>query len=109
MNARNAERRESGREKHVMESTENDMSNAWREEGVVRMWSPERMFGFIRAEGAKDRFFHLNDCGYLDPADLRTARRVSFVPLENERGPRAVDVRVDDDESSNSNSNRKAD
>ncbi len=62
--------------------------------GVVKKLD-ERKFGFISVEGGNDVFFHANECedGVFDT--LNEGDTVTFDTADSEKGPKAVNVRLD--------------
>ena len=60
--------------------------------GVVHHWDRARGFGKIGGEDRRTYFAHRTEL--LDVLDLTSGERVEFEPVENERGPRAANVRV---------------
>jgi len=60
--------------------------------GVVAGIVGEKNYGFISPdEGGPQLFFHATAYDG-EFADLRPGRRVTFIPIETEKGPRAVAV-----------------
>lgn len=55
----------------------------------------ERGFGFITMEGRKDIFFHANDCSEGNFKDMKEGDAVSFETASSEKGPKAVNVVLD--------------
>ncbi len=63
--------------------------------GTVKTLTRDRMFGFIRAEDGVDYFFHESELhGGIVFQDVQIGEKVTFVPMQGEKGPRAVDVRL---------------
>ncbi len=61
--------------------------------GTIKKLAKDRGFGFIRAEDGTEYFFHYTEVrGGLSFETLREGQRVTFVPVEGEKGPRAADV-----------------
>lgn len=66
--------------------------------GVIKKLD-ERKFGFITVEGEKDVFFHSNECesGVFD--SLKEGDVVVFETADSDRGPKAVNVKLDSERS----------
>ena len=66
-------------------------------QGRVAYVNREGGYGFIRPLGAdgwdNDAFFHQSSVA--DAVTLRKGQRVSFAMVESERGPKAIDVRME--------------
>lgn len=61
--------------------------------GMVTVYNEVKGYGFIAAVDGVDYFFHRSMvAGHYVP---KTGDRVSFTPVEHERGPRALDVSAD--------------
>ena len=59
--------------------------------GVLKMWHTEKRFGFIKLDRRDpDLFCHWSDWDG-DPAPA-VGMRVSFLRVESDRGPRAVEI-----------------
>jgi cold shock protein len=54
----------------------------------------DRGFGFIAAEDGKKYFFHTSGLVDVRFDDLVEAQPVVFEPIEGEKGPRALQVRL---------------
>ncbi|HEX3000587.1 MAG TPA: cold shock domain-containing protein [Armatimonadota bacterium] len=63
-------------------------------EGIVKSFSRNRGFGFITTQAGKDIFVHHTDIAEEDRDYLVEGQRVRFDVREDERGQRAVKVRV---------------
>ena len=61
----------------------------------------ERGFGFITMEGRKDIFFHANDCSEGNFKDMKQGDSVSFETASSEKGPKAVNVVLDNGAANN--------
>ncbi|WP_036267532.1 cold-shock protein [Methylocaldum szegediense] len=61
--------------------------------GVIKRFSNEKRYGFITGKDGVDRFFHIVDAA----ADFtpKTGAFVLFDPQDHQKGPRAVNVRLD--------------
>ncbi|MFA5792691.1 MAG: cold shock domain-containing protein [Candidatus Gracilibacteria bacterium] len=69
--------------------------------GIIKKLD-ERGFGFITLAGQKDIFFHANDCTNSNFKDMKEGDSVSFETASSDKGPKAVNVVLDngmDDES----------
>lgn len=55
-----------------------------------------RGFGFIKGSDGQDYFFHASGMQQTTTpfADLRERDKVEFTPIEGDKGPRAIEVRV---------------
>lgn len=63
--------------------------------GTIKTLTKDRTFGFIRAEDGVDYFFHESELhGTIVFDEVRVGEPVVFEPLQGEKGPRAVDVRL---------------
>ena len=62
--------------------------------GVIKKVD-ERGFGFIKMEGAKDVFFHANDCSARNFKEMKEGDMVSFETEDSPKGPKAVNVMLD--------------
>ena len=60
-----------------------------REKGVVKWFSTEKGYGFIRREGGEELFVHHTDIDVDGYASLRNGESVEFEIFESDRGPRA--------------------
>lgn len=60
-----------------------------REKGVVKWFSPEKGYGFIRRESGDEVFVHHTDMDVEGFASLRNGETVEFEVFESDRGPRA--------------------
>ncbi len=63
-------------------------------EGTVKWFSIDKGFGFIQGEDGNDYFVH--HTAVKSRKTLRENDRVSFTPVESERGKRAQDVEIED-------------
>ena len=70
--------------------------------GIIKKLD-DRGFGFITVEGKKDIFFHANDCTNGDFKDMHEGDAVSFETASSEKGPKAINVVVDNGEAANNN------
>lgn len=62
--------------------------------GIIKKLE-EKGFGFISLAGQKDIFFHANDCTDGNFKEMKEGDAVSFETAESEKGPRAVNVVLD--------------
>ena len=61
--------------------------------GIIKKITVDRGFGFITSDEGLDYFFHQSELRGGDVvAQLKEGLRVSFQPLQGEKGPRAADV-----------------
>jgi cold shock CspA family protein len=58
-----------------------------RSTGVVKMWSEQRGFGFLRLDDGREIFAHVSQC--VDGNPLRASQRVSFL-IDTGRGGRPI-------------------
>ncbi len=63
--------------------------------GIIKKLN-DKGFGFIAIEGRKDIFFHANDCAARNFKELQEGMTVSFETAESEKGPKAINVMVED-------------
>jgi len=61
--------------------------------GTIRTLRVDKGFGFIKAEGGNDYFFHQSAIYGEGIQDLREGDSVDFKVGEGPKGPRAEDVR----------------
>ena len=64
-------------------------------EGTIKKLA-EKGFGFIDTGDGKDMFFHMSNLEGSRFEDLQEGQRVSYVPGEGPKGPRAENVQVID-------------
>lgn len=62
-------------------------------EGTIKKLA-DKGFGFIDTEDGKDMFFHMSNLEDARFEDLQEGQRVSYVPGEGPKGPRAENVRI---------------
>ena len=62
--------------------------------GIIKKLD-DRGFGFITLEGKKDIFFHANDCSEGNFKDMHEGDAVSFETASSEKGPKAINVVMD--------------
>ncbi len=62
--------------------------------GKVKKFNKEKGFGFIHAEDNQDYFFHYSALVMEGFKTIDEGREVEFDVEENERGPRACNVRA---------------
>jgi len=60
-------------------------------EGTVKFYNFKKRFGFITGDDGKDYFFHQS--GIATTNYIKDEMRVSFDIVEDERGPKAVNVK----------------
>ncbi len=60
-------------------------------EGTVKWFNPRKGFGFIEGEDGKDYFCHMS--AIADGSSLEDGQKVTFDPVEGERGPQAKNVK----------------
>ena len=60
-------------------------------EGVIKALKADKGFGFIKAAGGTEYFFHFSCAPEWD--QLREGQRVTFAEEHSPKGPRATDVR----------------
>jgi len=61
-------------------------------EGVVKFFKEEKGFGFIEVEGEKDYFVHIS--AIENQEALKEGDKVSFDAEQDDRGEKAVNVKV---------------
>ena len=64
--------------------------------GKVKFFNDSKGFGFVTAEDEKDYFVHIS--GIQEGVDLTEGLDVTFDVVEGERGPKAENVCVSDEE-----------
>jgi len=62
--------------------------------GKIKTFNEKRGFGFIEREGEDDLFVHVTDLRGAGPRELHVGDQVSFEVAPSNKGPRAVNVRV---------------
>ncbi len=72
--------------------------------GIIKKLD-DRGFGFITLEGKKDIFFHANDCSEGNFKDMHEGDAVSFETASSEKGPKAINVVMDNGGAANNNDN----
>ena len=60
-----------------------------REKGVVKWFSTEKGYGFIRRESGEEVFVHHTDIDVEGYASLRNGETVEFEIFDSDRGPKA--------------------
>ena len=61
--------------------------------GIIKKLTPDRAYGFIRAEDGVDYFFHESELrGELNFEELKEGQAVIFEPLQADKGPRATEI-----------------
>ncbi len=60
-----------------------------REKGVVKWFSTDKGYGFIRREGGEEIFVHHTDIDVDGYAALKNGETVEFDVFESDRGPKA--------------------
>jgi CspA family cold shock protein len=60
-----------------------------REKGVVKWFSTEKGYGFVRRENGEEVFVHHSDIDVEGYASLRNGESVEFEIFESDRGPKA--------------------
>lgn len=69
-----------------------------REKGVVKWFSTDKGYGFIRREGGDEIFVHHTDIDVEGYAALKNGETVEFDVFESDRGPKARNlVPLDED------------
>ncbi len=66
------------------------MENKKKMEGTVKFFNQKKGFGFINGDDGKDYFVHFS--GLTEGTFLRDNDRVSFEPVEGDRGLKAEKV-----------------
>lgn len=61
-----------------------------RKKGVVKIWTPERAFGWIQEPNGFRNFLHIHQCVDFVP---EVGDEVTFIIGPGRKGPAAVDVR----------------
>lgn len=69
--------------------------------GRVKFFNEMKGFGFIEADDGKEYFVH--QTGLSEGVNLQENDRVSFDVVEGDRGPKAVNVSLANDEASKEN------
>jgi CspA family cold shock protein len=62
--------------------------------GIIKKLD-EKGYGFITMEGKKDIFFHANDCSAGNFKEMKQGDAVTFETEESDKGPKAVNVSLD--------------
>lgn len=62
--------------------------------GKVKMFNKEKGFGFIHCDDNQDYFFHYSELVMDGFKTIEQGREVEFDVEENDRGPRACNVRA---------------
>ena len=62
-------------------------------EGTIKKLA-DKGFGFIDTGDGKDMFFHMSNLDGTRFEDLQEGQRVSYMPGEGPKGPRAENVRI---------------
>lgn len=78
----------------VTQSTSTQSTQSATQSGTVKWFSPRKGFGFIAPaqEGEEDVFIHQSDLTDSGLQRLHKGERVTFSVIQEERGPRAVNV-----------------
>ena len=66
--------------------------------GKIKKLIPERNFGFIRAESGQEVFFHASAVAQNQFNSLAVGQEVTFDLERGEKGPKAANVRVRDEQ-----------
>jgi len=61
--------------------------------GTVKFFNETKGFGFIKAEDEKEYFVHIS--GIENGIELNEGDKVEFEPKEDDRGVKAVNVKID--------------
>ncbi len=61
-------------------------------EGTVKFYNFKKRFGFITGEDGKDYFVH--ETGIVQKGSVRDGAKVTFDVTNDERGAKAVDVKI---------------
>jgi CspA family cold shock protein len=64
--------------------------------GKVKWFNAKRGFGFITPDGGDDVFVHYSDIAGKGYRNLEEGQRVKFRVEGSERGPKAVDVQLEE-------------
>ncbi len=59
-------------------------------EGTVKFFNEQKQFGFIKGDDGKDYYVHVT--GLKEGTNIAEGDRVSFNPVEGDRGPKAEQV-----------------
>jgi cold shock CspA family protein len=66
--------------------------------GIIRMWRPEKKFGFVFSPEADVEFFlHENDLLPKNRPQILVGHTVEFFPTQSERGYRAIGAVITSD------------
>ena len=65
--------------------------------GTVKFFNAAKGFGFIKAEDGKECFVHIS--GIEDGVELNEDDSVSFEPQQDNRGIKAINVKIDSGDS----------
>jgi cold shock CspA family protein len=82
--------------REALRRAELEAEGAADQEGTVSAVYAEKGFGWLRGVDGVTRFFHADACD-TDLYKLRPGDRLKFKPLQAPKGPRAIEVRVDQD------------
>jgi cold shock protein len=72
------------------------MVTAMRLHGTVKWFSDDRGFGFINCADGRSIFFHAVELRKSGIIDIAEGRKLSFDTEPSDKGPRAVDIQVED-------------
>ena len=62
--------------------------------GTVKMFKPEKGFGFITTEKGEDVFFHFSALNMEGYKTVAQGQAVEFTLEQSDRGPRAVNINL---------------
>jgi CspA family cold shock protein len=68
--------------------------------GKIKFYNFKKRFGFITGEDGQDYFFHQTGIVIEDQRDIRDDKEVTFDVEESDRGPKAVNVKLVNNEES---------
>ena len=63
-----------------------------RKKGTVKLFDPNKGYGFLVVEGGKDVFFHVSSIEAPVPEFIRAGQAVEFNVEKGPKGPQAVKV-----------------
>jgi CspA family cold shock protein len=78
------------------EASVESSSDGDREFGLVKWFNVSKGFGFIVRDGGEEIFVHFRSIQGKGRRGLKDGQRVSFVVVENDKGPQAEDVAPED-------------
>ena len=62
--------------------------------GKIKLFDPNKGYGFIERQGGKDVFFHVSSIEAPVPESIRAGQAVEFSVEKGPKGPQAANVKV---------------